>query len=690
MNTLKLTSTRRSRIVGGIFSVLSLVLVIIYAGDYSNVPVWGHLLVVIALLMGVLVFPAMAWKPCNKTKFYPLYYAFIFFLSPFLLETMVELLNGNFVFHLKNLCYIDNYCMFLLAYFILYILTGSLRITSFVLSPLFFAFGVINMYVKEFKGGPLVPMDIGSIATAATVAKGYTYTIGMEVSFAAVITLLVIALSSRLDVPEKFSKKFRYSLRGILLAIVLILSGLFYGTDVFVKLGYKPDFFNQMRGYQNTGALLNFIENTRYLKQDPPEGYDPDSLESDLNRLIVNTPPSSSSSGSPDIIVIMNESFADLRVIGDFETDRDFMPFTDSLTENTIKGYAYTPTFGSGTSNTEFEFLTGNSMSFFQSGSNAYQLYVRDKLPGLTETLKDQGYSATAMHPYFRANWNREKVYDLMGFDKYYGFEDLFDSVDTAEYINNSSNYFMFNSELEDKYKFKNVLLRKYVSDAYDYRLLTDLYEKRDASKPYFMFNVTMQNHSPYNLMLPESSQKVHLKGLKGTYPQTEQYLDIIRESDKAFKSLVDYYSKVDRPVIILMFGDHQPFVEDEFYAEVMGKPVNELSDEELMKRYLTNFVIWANYDIEEQEDITVSTNYLSCLLADAAGIKMPEYNTFLNQLKKDVPVITPFGCFDRNGRYFKAEEDNRYEDLISLYSKLSYNNCIDSKNMINDVFLLP
>ena len=95
-------------------------------------------------------------------------------------------------------------------------------------------------------------------------------------------------------------------------------------------------------------------------------------------------------------------------------------------------------------------------------------------------------------------------------------------------------------SELEDKYKFKNVLLRKYVSDAYDYRLLTDLYEKRDASKPYFMFNVTMQNHSPYNLMLPESSQKVHLKGLKGTYPQTEQYLDIIRESDKAFKSLVN------------------------------------------------------------------------------------------------------------------------------------------------------
>ena len=58
-----------------------------------------------------------------------------------------------------------------------------------------------------------------------------------------------------------------------------------------------------------------------------------------------------------------------------------------SLTENTVKGTLYVPVIGAGTSNTEFEFLTGHTTSFLSPGSNAYMLYVNNALPSLVSTL---------------------------------------------------------------------------------------------------------------------------------------------------------------------------------------------------------------------------------------------------------------------------------------------------------------
>ena len=66
----------------------------------------------------------------------------------------------------------------------------------------------------------------------------------------------------------------------------------------------------------------------------------------------------------PTIIVVMSESYADLSVVGDFSTNREATPFYDSLTENTMKGYALSSVFGAKTPNSEWEFMTGNSMAF--------------------------------------------------------------------------------------------------------------------------------------------------------------------------------------------------------------------------------------------------------------------------------------------------------------------------------------
>ena len=103
----------------------------------------------------------------------------------------------------------------------------------------------------------------------------------------------------------------------------------------------------------------------------------------------------------PNIIMIMNESFADLGTLGEFETNEDYMPYVRSLldgAENTVSGSLMVSTLGGGTATTEFEVLSGSSMVFLPVGGAPYQMFVRMQTPGLVSGLRAQGYQTTAMH----------------------------------------------------------------------------------------------------------------------------------------------------------------------------------------------------------------------------------------------------------------------------------------------------
>ena len=659
----------------------------------------GVLMFIGCVCAAVIAWVSVAFVPLFEHKRYPIYVAAVFFAAPMINVMCVERMNGNFLSDLWHICWLDNYCVALLVYFLVFALSGSVRISVLTLSPFFFIFGLANMYVKEFKGGPLVPMDVGSIATATTVAGQFSYDLGADVVFALSLTIMIMAMSSRLKMPER-SRRLKIISRVAPLAVVGIMAGLFYGTDIFVKLGYKPDFFNQTRGYERYGAILNFTENTRYLRISKPSGYDEEELEEKLRRAIgTEEVPSivekalsggakKTSVKNPDIIVVMDEAFSDLSIIGDFKTNKDPIPFMNSMKDETLQGYAYVSVLGSGTSNTEFEFLTGNSMTFLAPGSNAYQLYVKTKQPGMVSKLKDKGYSAQALHPYFKANWNRPSVYKDMGFDEYRAIEDMFDDDIVKDYTNSIGIYYSLRKKMEERYGDKDIILRRYISDAYDFKELRKMHNKAGSKKPYFMFNVTMQNHSPYSLYAGEDKDVVKLKGLKGEYPKTEQYLTIVNKTDKALKKLIDYYRTATRPTIVLFFGDHQPFIEKDFYKEVMGNSMSDLSDEEKMKCYATRFMVWANYDIPTGWIDNISMNYLGVMLMQMAGMELSPYEQFLAKLYEEYPVITAMGGFDASGKYFSVEEDGVEKNPeLNLYNQLIYNNLIDTDKRIDRLF---
>ena len=126
----------------------------------------------------------------------------------------------------------------------------------------------------------------------------------------------------------------------------------------------------------------------------------------------------------------MNESFSDLGIVGNFETNEDYMPFVHSMQKgqkNTITGNLLVSTFGGGTANTEFEFLTGDTMAFLPFGCSPYQMYVKSEMPSLVGALEAQNYQTVAMHPYLSTSWNRPQVYQSFGFDEQC-YEDSFPS----------------------------------------------------------------------------------------------------------------------------------------------------------------------------------------------------------------------------------------------------------------------
>lgn len=609
----------------------------------------------------------------------------VFLIAPLCLECAVEVLNGNMLWDIDMFGNVlMNYFISLLLYLIVFSISGSTKISIRSVSVFLEIFGIANYYVKRYKGGPLLPWDLSAIQTAQKVSNAFKFYLVKEIIVSVSIVIVIWKLSNFCIQNPK--SRFYRVLRGASASLFAIFTIIFYGTDIPANVfGATPDFFNQTRGYEAKGAVAEFLINTKYLHLAKPDNYDTDTLEDNIQENTGEEDPTILETAlshegyskeeieektstaeevkDPNIIVIMNESFSDLSVIGDFDTTEEYMPFINSLkdSENCISGYSYVSTFGTGTSNTEYEFLTGNSMAFLPIGSNAYQLYINSEIPSLVSTLKDQNYSASAFHPYYKQNWNRENVYEDMGFESYTGKSDY--------------------TDLEE--------LRLFVSDASDFEHVEQLYEQRDTSKPFFLFNVTMQNHSSYDQTDEDWYQQIKLANMEGTYPETEQYLSLIKETDDAFSDLISYFSNQDEPTIILMFGDHQPYIENSFYKEVMGKSLDELSDEELQKRYITRFVLWANYDIPEGWIDKISVNYLSTLLAQVSNTELTDYQKFLNSLYTKVPVITMMGCRDWKDNWFSADDGTAYAELLNLYDQAAYNNIIDTTYRCKKLFYL-
>ncbi len=668
----------------------------------------GYALFILSMLGGVGAGLLIAVKSHVDPQYKMLANTVLFFVMPVFSMQMVECFNSKFIWDFSVKTGLANYMVYLLFYLIFYLITGRYHLTGLIVNIALYVWSLINYFVELFRGTPFIPSDIVTIRTGMEVADGYTYELSWNLILGSIIFFLIYLFNKRSVnmKPRKLKFKILSKLAAAGYLAVVLLS--FFFTDFSTNMGYKPDFWNQSRGYHKTGSFFNFCLNTKYLVVQKPSGYDAENVDdiveavleeagvdpdsdTSLNILTGENDYTASADGEyPNIIFIMNESWADLGNLGDLETNEDYMPFINSLTENTIKGYVTVPVFGAGTSNSEYEALTGNSISFLPAGCNVYQSYLKNETPSLVSTLSSLGYSLTAYHPYYGSGWNREIVYPLLGFDDFISIEDFIDE-DIIETYKSNSDVIEYQNLLEERYEDgSEMLLRRFISDSYDYTMVEDMYENRDEDEPFFVFNVTMQNHGGYAVSYSNFYQQIYATNMSTVYPKANRYLSLVKETDSAFEELVEYFSNVEEPTIICMFGDHLPSIEDEFYEELMGvDSLDNLNTEQELSRYETPFVIWANYDIEEAEVENVSVNYLSTILSQAAGLPQTQYNKYLPVLYQALPVISSVGYVDADGVSYASGAETPYDDLLLQYNCIAYNSLLDTDNKADSIFYL-
>lgn len=665
----------------------------------------------------------------------------LFFVFPVAVLLMSEAINGVFIYDYAPDVFIVNYILFLLIQCIMLMLSGAPRFSLIASTIIIFIFSFSNSLLSQFRGTPLLPSDFISISTGLNVISNYKITLNYKLMTGIIIMVLLIIIIAKLPIYVQSKNKKRI-LRASAFAYATSLLLVFFFTDVATANGFKPDFWNQERGYHNSGSLLNFTLNTKYLFVSKPDSYDASKIQSiidsyihesgDLNILNAannmyenhavngnicelqsdnyygksadsplavqcisnsNQPHSKAvkkSDDIPNIIVIMNETLSDLRILGEFESNKDYLPYMRNLSENTIKGNLYMPVHGAGTSNSEFEFLTGNSMSFLSSGSNAYELYIKEKLPSLAHTLKYFGYSTSALHPYYRKSWHRSDNYPLLGFDNFTGIEDIFDENTIQSYRSGNISFSDLQGKASELYPGQNIFLRSFISDSFDYKLIEKMYEEKEYGKPLFLFNVTMQNHGGYDYSYANFEQEIRILSQDNSYyPDVNRYLSLIYESDKATEELINYFSKVKDPTLILIFGDHQPSIDADFEEKLLGNKLSDLSLKEKQKRYVTPFMIWANYDIPEAYIDRISSNYLYPLLLQTAELPLTDYGKFLCSLYKNIPVVDTSGYIDSYGKYYSYDKPSKYDTMLSDYRCVAYNSLF-GKNERKDKLFYP
>lgn len=539
-----------------------------------------------------------------------------------------------------------NITYYLAGYVLLISILRSTKAVAIILSIASFAVGTANYYTVLWRTIPINLGDIKCASTVGSVLYGYNVVIPNCVIIAAAILVVYIAaviIAPTRNPIQSMKRKFLYSCAAFVIGAVTI--GICYGMtspelDVVGSDGVH---------FEKYGYVVSFVANAKSMQIKEPEGYSTD----EVNGILAEYEEEEETEIYPNIIIIMNESLCDLQTVGEFETSEEYLSYFNSLKEECVSGELLTFGLGGGTSLTEFELLTRSSQTLLPYTSVAYMQYIENDIPTLATTVKnyDTPYEVTAMHPAQAINYNRDKNYPLMGIDKFLDKEYFSDLSST----------------------------RGFLDDEQCYGRMLKYFYSTDENTPQMIFNITIQNHGGFFDTCDLGTETVEVTSFDATY-DVERYLTLVKQSDEALKNLITELSECDRPVVLLIFGDHQPLLEDAFYEELRGD-MEGWTSEDYLSRHITPFLIWSNYGSIEPKDMGLtSVNYLSSILLDSADLPLTEYDRFLLSMREEIPAMSGCIYYTADGELHEmGDEENQW---LSEYAMLQYGALFDNKNI--------
>ena len=573
-----------------------------------------------------------------KNLFILFNFASVPILSLFIIENSYSQFS---TLSIENIRY--NLIIISVLFFIVVFMTNFRFASIFILS-ISAIIGISNQILITSRGTPLLFYNIFQIKDALNVASSITITLNNRMLQSIFFTLFLntyFSILPKLTLPNFFPKAinktkfdFKWFNRFIRITIGYLAITLVLPTSIQSLVDNADitlDYWKMQVTYGQYGlplSLVSFYEDSKISK---PEGYSTSNLEQLLETYSSDT---YTSTTKPNIIFIQNESQSDFSTLQNLSISPDPLLNQHTLSDNTVHGTLNVSVYGGGTANTEYEVLTSNAISFLSSNLFPYQQIITQERPSFASYLKDKDYDTVALHPQSGNNYNRQKVYPLLGFTKSY-------FLDSDPAI----------SELAPL-----TIDRSWPSDQFLFNGIKELYEQK-GDNPLFSFVVTMQGHGGYLNSEETYPREVNINGSTSEYLAETEFLTSLKKTDEAFADLITYFSSYKEPTVIVMYGDHQPSLSQEFYSQFMDES-NPAS------KYSTPFVIWANFDINEREAITISPNYLvpylmNILSESEYALPRSPYQQFLSDMQLELPIITSWGNLDGSGQ--------QIEDLSNL-----------------------
>ena len=553
---------------------------------------------------------------------------------------------------------------------LLYALTGRWSRATGLSGAVLTVLALVNYYTRDLHGSAVMPEDVLNLSTAAEVMGSYTLQItGTVVAIVLLYLPVLLAawLQARLcaDLPKRAAPKARAArYAGCAAGIFAILYAGYFAP--FATLPRSDAGWTWQTAYYRHGFLASSVETCRLLGDAviQPAGYNETALP---DIAAAGERPSAETDDRPDILLILSESFYDFSLVTDLQADTELMPVINAL-PNAVRGHTVSANVGGGTNVTEYEMLTSNSPMLVPTVTPFNGLDFSDA-NSVVGYLKSLGYTTMAAHPYAASNYNRDVVWQQLGFDE---------------------THFMQDFPTQETYG-----ARPYQTDSATYRDWQALYEAMPADKPRFCFLVSIQTHGDYT-MNDDTQNIVHAATDYGAFDHTmDEYLSCVQLSDAAFGELCEYftdlYARTGRKVIVAMAGDHAP----SFVAHVSDPALGQGDELTLLQRS-TPFVIWANYPLPHADAAQNPADPLNRMdmvmltptLLEQAGLPLSDYYRYLLTLKDTAPVVTGTQDYTLpDGTAAAFGEDAARDALVRGYFDLEYNNIGTRANRVQAIF---
>lgn len=533
----------------------------------------------------------------------------------------------------------------------LYLVSFYLYVPLFIIYPAIFIFAFVNDIKMTLRQEPFIFNDLLLVRESTSIVGNYEVKLNPDLKFIilAFIFLIISALFiKRVKVPK--IKRIITAAAG-----VAVISFSVWLT-AFKPMSYMNDIYKRMvwdlKGeYRYNGFILAFLQSYKRTMITPPAGYKKETAISNAEYLgydeslddkILSYLPEESE--LPNVIVIMSESYWDVNNF-DVKFNLDPLEKMKAIRSENGGGSVLCSVFGGGTSNTEYEFLTGKSLVFYPPSAIVYQQYINEQQWSLAWYFKNIGYNTVAVHPYESWYWKRSTIYPLFGFDKMYFMDTGLNYIDVKG---------------------------KFISDKALSREIISRYEEnlQENSAPLFSFNVSMQNHGDYyeELYPDRESKLVSGSGVESTDIQAEAFCEGTKYASEAFEFLTEYFKDVERPTYIIIFGDHAPTLAKypDYYAE------SQLTIKNEENCYITPFAVWSNTGKSFGELGTMAPYMLTEELFNITELPKPSYIAMLSEIKKKTKGFTDKYVLDANGNIcYESENPVLYAEINSIIEKL-------------------